>query len=128
MGIFNKVAGIAKELTLGTVKKGMKYHPGYQAAKWTLGGHTKKKRKSSTSRTSVDVTLRKRNAAYKKHAAAQYKAKMMKMKGKRRGRGPIKKRPSKFSGIKGMKYTKKNKSVTSTADRMQARRRRTKKK
>ena len=128
MGFGSKIGGIAKSLTIGTAKKVMKYNATYQAAKYAVGKMKGKRRAGSTSRTSVDVTLRKRNAAYKKQAAAQYKAKMMKMKGKRRGRGPIKKRPSKFSGIKGMKYTKKNKPVTSIADRMQARRRRTKKK
>ena len=128
MGFGSKIGGIAKSLTLGTAKKVMKYSPHYQAAKYAVGKMKGKRRAASTSRTSVDVTLRKRNAAYKKHAAAQYKAKMQKMKGKRRGRGPIKKRPLKFSGIRGMKYSGKNKSVTTTADRMQARRRRTKKK
>ena len=38
-----------------------------------------------------------------------------------------KKKMKKYKGMKGMKYTKKNKPVTSIADRMQARRRQTEK-
>ena len=127
MGIFGKVAGIAKELTLGhpTIRAGR-----YIGKKLFQTDKIRKKRNSSTSRTSADVTLRRRKAAEakydkgqyeRKHDKGQYKAKMMKMKSKAKSK-------RKYKGMKGMKYSGKNKPVTSIADRMQARRRRTAKK
>ncbi len=113
MGIFGKVTGIAKDLTLGAIKA----QAPYQIVKRIRG----KKRAGSTSRTSVDVTLRRRKAAMAKYDKGQYKAKMMKMKSKAKSK-------RKYKGMKGMKYSGKNKPVTSIADRMQARRRRTAKK
>ena len=117
MGFGSKIGGIAKSLTLGTAKKVMKYSPSYQASKYAVGKMKGKKRAGSTSRTSVDITVRRRKAAEAKYDRGQYKQKMMKMKAMK-----------KYKGMRGMKYTKKNKPVTSTADRMQARRRRTNKK
>ena len=117
MGFGSKIGGIAKSLTLGTAKKVMKYSPHYQAAKYAVGKMKGKKRAGSTSRTSVDVTLRRRKAAEAKYDKGQYKQKMK-----------AKKSKMKYKGMRGMKYSGKNKPVTSIADRMQARRRRTKKK
>ena len=81
MGIFGKVANIAKELTLG--------QPGVRVVKWALGGHTKKKRKSSTSRTSVDVTLRKRQATMRKYSRSMMAKKKSRI-GKSRSSGKYK--------------------------------------
>lgn len=41
-----------------------------------------------------------------------------------RSESPVKNKKKQYKGMKGMKYTQMNKSITSIADRMQARRRR----
>ena len=84
-----------------------------------MSGEYKMKRKISSAKKRVgtgDVGMMKKKytaAQMKRHDKGQYKQKMKAMK--------------KYKGMKGMKYSGKNKSVTTTADRMQARRRRTNK-
>ena len=58
------------------------------------GCKIKKKRAGLQSRTSADVTARKRKAAMAKYDNGKYKQKMMKLKSK-----------TKYKGMKGMKYS-----------------------
>jgi len=103
MGFGSKIGGIAKKLTLGVVKKEIKFARG---AASTMLGIKRKKRAGSKSRTSVDVTLRRRKAGMRKQIgrmarkkanmmmAKEYMGKKMKVRSKSK-RGPKKPRRGK---------------------------------
>ncbi len=147
MGFGSKIGGIAKQLTLGAVKgvthvkKNTPKYARYLASSgFALQDWDRKRTRLKRQR----IKNRKKIASYRKspkNRAGQAKRQKRQNKdyGKARAstkamakydKGQYKQKMAKkkYKGMRGMKYSGKNKSVTSTADRMQARRRRTAKK